>query len=278
MHKAPALTDGRISGMTQTKLLESRHDAARRRTRGDIRGALTAPPGRLTEEERQERHAWALAEYRSLATGMARRYVGRGEPFDDLHQVALMALIKAADRFDAERGVEFPTYACKVIAGELKRHFRDRTWTVRVPRPLQELHLQLKSARDTMTNQLGRAPTVAELAERLGVGEEQVLEAMEAGQAYRLASLDAPPRNDPRGERQNDVPTTDGGFAAVDRHDTVERLLERLPEEDQLLLRLYYLHGLSQSDIGARLGMSQVHVSRRLANIIGRARAMAVHP
>lgn len=266
--------------MTQTTSLESRRDAERRpRLAGEIRRALTASPGALTDADRRARHEWALMEYRSLATGMARRYVGRGEPFDDLHQVALMALIKAADRFDAERGVEFPTYACKVIAGELKRHFRDRTWMVRVPRPLQELHLLLKAARDSMTNQLGRAPTVAELADRLEVSEEHVLEAMEAGQAYRLASLDATPRGgDARGEqRSNDVPTTDGGFAAIDRHDTVERLLERLPEEDQLLLRLYYLHGLSQSDIGARLGMSQVHVSRRLANIIGRARAMAAH-
>src|SRR5438128_11445445 len=127
-----------------------------------------------------------------LAEYLARRFANRGEPLDDLVQVASVGLLKAVDRFDPERGLEFSTYATPTIVGELKRHFRDKGWAVRVPRRIQELHLRLGKVVSTLSQDLGRSPTIAEVAERAGASEEEVLEAMEAGRAYRFASLDAP--------------------------------------------------------------------------------------
>src|SRR5580698_8960709 len=127
-----------------------------------------------------------------LAEYLARRFDHRGEPLDDLVQVASLALIKAVERFDPDRGLEFSTFAVPTIVGELKRHFRDKSWAVRVPRRLQELHLRLTNAVPDLTHELGRSPTIDELAERLDVGADDVVEAMEAGRAYRSSSLDAP--------------------------------------------------------------------------------------
>src|SRR5438034_7175976 len=127
-----------------------------------------------------------------LAEYLARRFANRGEPLDDLVQVASVGLLKAVDRFDPERGLEFSTYATPTIVGELKRHFRDKGWAVRVPRRVQELHLRMGKVVSSLSQDLGRSPTIAEVAERAGASEEEVLEAMEAGRAYRFASLDAP--------------------------------------------------------------------------------------
>src|SRR5688500_11789970 len=144
-------------------------------------------------ETRDERLRAELIEaHLGLAEYLARRFSNRGEPLDDLVQVASMGLVKAVDRFEPERGLEFSTYATHTVVGELKRHFRDKGWAVRVPRRMQELHLRLANLVGTLNQDLGRAPTVAEIAQAAGVSEEEVLEALEAGQAYRFASLDAP--------------------------------------------------------------------------------------
>jgi RNA polymerase sigma-B factor len=219
-----------------------------------------------------------VVEYQGLARHLANLFAHRGQPGDDLNQVATMALLKAVDRFDPDRGVKFSTYAARVVTGELKRHFRDRAWAVRVPRSLQELYLASRRAADDLQAELGRDPTVAQVAARVGIGEEGVLEAMEAGFAYRIASLDAPrPGGDGRGWAE--PAGADDGFAAVEdrlaRHQRLTPLLSRLGEQDRRLTWLYYGEGLSQAEIGARLGMSQVAVSRRLARILGRLRALA---
>src|SRR5438132_12730303 len=139
-----------------------------------------------------------------LAEYLARRFANRGEPLDDLVQVASVGLLKAVDRFDPERGLEFSTYATPTIVGELKRHFRDKGWAVRVPRRIQELHLRLAPAVAALGQQLGRSPTIAEIARHAGASEEEVLEAIEAGNAYRTTSLDAPVRGDDSGQSLGD--------------------------------------------------------------------------
>src|SRR5579875_1689518 len=141
-----------------------------------------------------------VSSYLGLAEYLARRFADRGEPLDDLVQVASLGLVKAVDRFDPERGVEFSTYATHTIVGELKRHFRDKGWAIRAPRRMQELYLRLGKVVATLGQELGRSPTIAELAREVEVSEEEVLEALEAGQAYRFASLDAPGGGDSDGE------------------------------------------------------------------------------
>src|SRR6202789_1577407 len=141
-----------------------------------------------------------VAAHLGLAEYLARRFATRGEPLDDLVQVASLGLLKAVDRFDPERGVEFSTYATHTIVGEIKRHFRDKGWAVRAPRRMQELYLRLGKVVATLGQELGRSPTIAELASEVEVTEEEVLEALEAGQAYRFTSLDAPAGGDSDGE------------------------------------------------------------------------------
>jgi len=225
---------------------------------------------RTRDPELRER---LLLAHHSLALYFAQRFAHRGEPLEDLEQVASMALLKAVDRFDPTREIKFATYAARVVTGELKRHFRDRTWAMRVPRSLQELHLRVRNASELLRGDLGRSPTVAELATYVGESEERVLEAMEAGDAYRLTSLDAPaPGPD---DMQIQVGGDDPAMAAFEQRALLEPLLARLEERDQVIVRLYYVHNLSQADIGSRLGLSQVHVSRRLAKILDRLRTLA---
>ncbi|MHB1534541.1 MAG: SigB/SigF/SigG family RNA polymerase sigma factor [Acidimicrobiales bacterium] len=211
-----------------------------------------------------------------LAEYLARRFANRGEPLDDLIQVASLGLIKAVSRFDPARGVAFSTYATHTIVGELKRHFRDKGWAIRAPRRMQELYLQVGDVVSTLGQELGRSPTIAELAADIEVTEEEVLEALEAGQAYRFASLDAPPPGDTEGESlaartgQEDV-----RFDDADDRATLSPLLAVLPEREQLILRLRFFEGLTQSEIAARLGISQMHVSRLLARSVAELRAAA---
>lgn len=233
-------------------------------------GALHAAYHRTRDPKLREQ---LLLAHHSLAIYFAQRFAHRGEPIEDLEQVATMALLKAVDRFDPTRGIKFATYAARVVTGELKRHFRDRTWAMRVPRSLQELHLRVKNTSEFLRGDLGRSPTVEELATYIGVSEERVLEAMEAGDAYRLTSLDAPaPGSD---DHHIQVGGDDPAMAAFEQRALLEPLLARLDERDQVIVRLYYVHNLSQSDIGSRLGLSQVHVSRRLAKILERLRMLA---
>ncbi len=204
-----------------------------------------------------------------LARALAHRFLHRGEPADELEQVALLALVKASHRFDAGHNATFATYATVSIVGELKRHFRDKTWMLRVPRSTQELYLSVKEAREELGHQLGTPPTVAQIAVHLGVGEEAILEAIEAGGSYWAASLDV---RGPDGERTIDIPVTDRGLDQVlDRH-RLRVLLPRLNEREQLVLKRLYFDGYTQQRVANELGASQMQVSRLLARTIAKLR------
>jgi len=198
-----------------------------------------------------------------LAHQLARRFSNRGETHDDLVQVASLALVRAAERFDPDRGVMFSTFAAASIIGELKRHFRDRGWAVRAPRRLQEMVLEIGSATDRLGQQLGRAPTVPELAREIHAGEADVLEALEAGQSYRTASLDA---RDREGQTMAEsLGAEDSGFAGVENHSALAKAMATLSPRDRDIVRLRFVDGLTQTEIAVRLGVSQMQISRLLA-------------
>ena len=209
-----------------------------------------------------------------LAKYFARRFANRGEPDDDLVQVASLALVNAVDRFDPERGVEFSTFASSTIAGELKRHFRDRGWAVRAPRRIQELYLQLGELLNELTQTLGRSPTVHELAAAAGVSADDVLEALEAGQSYRLASLDAT-APDEDGSLIDRLGEEDSRFEQTDRRMALAPLLAMLPERERLIFHLRFFEGMTQKSIADEIGISQMHVSRLLARSMATLREAA---
>jgi len=213
-----------------------------------------------------------IAAYSPLARALAKRFDGRREPLDDLVQVAMLGLIKAVDRFEPERDVQFTTYATVTIVGELKRHFRDKGWAVHVPRRLQEWGLIVSQAAGELSQQLGRSPTVPEIAKHAGLDDESVLEAMEAMNAYSAKSLD--------------VPVDEGGVPAVelleDDDDALERsvgwamvapAIRALPSRERRILYLRFYHGKTQSEIASELGMSQMHVSRLLSKTLDHLRS-----
>ncbi len=211
-----------------------------------------------------------------LAEYLARRFANRGEPLDDLVQVASMGLVKAVDRFEPERGLEFSTYATHTVVGELKRHFRDKGWAVRVPRRMQELHLRLAGLVSGLNQDLGRSPTVAEIAQAAGVSEEEVLEALEAGNAYRFASIDAPaPGSDDGGSLASTLGAEDESMVDVEHRVSLSPLIAQLPERQQRILHYRFVEGLTQSEIAGRLGISQMHVSRLLARSLAELRRAA---
>jgi RNA polymerase sigma-B factor len=208
-----------------------------------------------------------------LVEYLARRFRNRGEWLDDLTQVATIGLIKSIDRFDLERGVEFSTYATPTIVGEIKRHFRDKGWAVRVPRRLQELKLALTKAIGDLAQRLGRAPTVAELAAHLQMSEEDVLEGLESANAYSTVSLDAPDSGD------EDAPAVaeslgmvDDALEGVEYRESLKPLLERLPPREKRILLLRFFGNMTQSQIATELGISQMHVSRLLAKTLAQLR------
>jgi RNA polymerase sigma-B factor len=204
-----------------------------------------------------------------LARALAHRFLHRGEPADELEQVAFLALVKASHRFDPGHDTTFATYATVSVLGELKRHFRDKTWMLRVPRSTQELYLSIKEAREDLGHQLGTPPTVAQIARHLEVSDEAILEAMEAGGSYWTASLDV---RGPDGERSIDIPVTDGALAqALDRQ-RLRVLLLRLDERERLILKRLYFDGYTQQRVADELGASQMQVSRLLARTMARLR------
>lgn len=213
-----------------------------------------------------------------LAEYLARRFANRGEALDDLVQVASLGLIKAVDRFDPERGVEFSTYATHTIVGELKRHFRDKGWAIRAPRRMQELYLRLGKVVATLGQELGRSPTIAELAAEVKVSEEEVLEALEAGQAYRSTSLDAPSGNEEGETLASRIGEEDPSLEDAESRATLSPLLAQLAPRERLILHLRFFEGLTQSEIATRLGISQMHVSRLLARSVAQLRAAAETP
>ena len=209
-----------------------------------------------------------------LVRRLASRYRGGREPLEDLVQVASLGLVKALDRFDPERGVAFTTYAAPTILGELRRHFRDRGWSVHVPRDLQERTAAVEKAAVDLPTKLGRAPTVAEIADRLQLTEEDVLEAMEAGGAHHAVSIDALQRMDdsegvPMVERLGD---NDPGYETVEYGAAIESVLTELSERDRTVLHLRFVEDLTQTQIAERIGVSQMHVSRILRSTLQRLR------
>ena len=226
----------------------------------------TPERGRL-RDELVEMHL-PLVEY------LARRFRNRGEPLDDLVQVATIGLIKSVDRFDLERGVEFSTYATPTIVGEIKRHFRDKGWAIRVPRRLQELKLSLTKATSELSQKLGRSPTVAELAGHLGMSEEEVLEGLESANAYSAVSLDAPDGGDDDSPAVADtLGAEDESLEGVEYRESLKPLLDQLPPREKRILLLRFFGNMTQSQIAADLGISQMHVSRLLARTLTQLRA-----
>ena len=212
-----------------------------------------------------------------LARQLARRYQRGGELLDDLNQVASLGLLKAIDRFDPERQTAFSSFAVPTILGELKRHFRDKGWSVRVPRDLQELAVRLEPVGDALARELGRAATPAEIAARTGATVEQVLEAREAAGAYRAVSLDRPRDDEDDSEGVGDfMGIDDPGFGHAEDAATVERLMTVLTDREREVLRLRFSEDLTQSEIGMRVGVSQMHVSRLIRQAVARLRDEAV--
>jgi RNA polymerase sigma-B factor len=219
-----------------------------------------SPVRRALRDELVQRHL-------PLVHFLARRFRDRGEALADLVQVATIGLIKAVDRFDPERGVEFTTFATPTVVGEIKRHFRDRAWAVRVPRRLQEQKAVASRATTELFQSLGRAPTVTELAARTGLTEEQVLESLETAQAYATVSLDAgtSPGSPDLGYDLGDV---DAALEKIEYRESLRPMLERLDQREKQILMLRFFAGMTQSEIAAEVGISQMHVSRLLTRTL----------
>jgi RNA polymerase sigma-B factor len=243
-------------------------------TKDEVRTLFTEYQAATKESVRLRLRERLVNQHIGLVEFLARRFRNRGEPVEDLIQVGTIGLLKAIERFDLDREVEFSTYATPTIVGELKRHFRDKGWAVRVPRRLQELHLELTKTVGNLAHDLGRSPTVAEIAETAGISEEEVLEGLEIAQAYNSTSLDAP------------IDSADGGstsfadqLGAEDEH--LENLeyraslapeMAKLPERERHIVYLRFFKGLTQSEIADRLGISQMHVSRLLSRTLATLR------
>jgi len=232
---------------------------------------VTARPGaggdsrELVERFRSWRHDGdrrvrdqLVVEHRSIAEACARRFADRGEPLEDLTQVALLGLVKSVERFDPEKGVPFAGFAVPTVMGELRRHFRDTTWAVHVPRRAKDLHVRLPKVVERLTAELGRSPTATELADDIGVSADDILDAIEAGSAYRTSSIDTP-----EGESAVGRVTPLGGGLGEDRL-LLHALMQTLPEREREIVWLRFFEDLSQAEIGERIGTSQVHVSRLL--------------
>ncbi len=216
-----------------------------------------------------------IEQYMSLVRSLARRYAYRGEQLDDLVQIGAIGLIKAIDRFDLERGVELTTYATPNIIGEIKRHFRDRGWAVRVPRGLQELNVQLSRLVETLTVQLARSPTIPELAKAAGVEEEEVLEALESGRAYSSLSLSSGGGSDEDGELDplESLGEIEHQYEVSEDRAVLAPGFRVLDERERTILHLRFFDGLTQSQIAQQVGISQMHVSRLIRRALEKIRA-----
>ncbi|TSD99452.1 SigB/SigF/SigG family RNA polymerase sigma factor [Skermania sp. ID1734] len=208
-----------------------------------------------------------------LAEHIARRFDGRGEAHDDLVQVARLGLVNAVDRFDVERGSDFVSFAVPTIMGEVRRHFRDTGWAVRVPRRMKELHLSLSKAIGEMSQRLGRSPTIAELSAELGVDPDDVAQGLAAGSAYQTVSVDTT-----YSSRSDELPLVetlgdyDAALDNVENHEALRPLLEALPERERTVVLLRFFGNLTQTQIAEKIGVSQMHVSRLLARTLAQLR------
>lgn len=221
------------------------------------------------EEQAREQ---VLVELMPLVRALASRYSGRGEPLEDLVQVGALGLIKAVERFDVDRGVEFSSYAVPTIVGEIRRHFRDKAWAMHVPRRLKELSVRLSRILDELTTDLGRSPTVAELADAAGVEEEDVIDALDSAQAYSTRSLQAPFDEDGDESLADRIGVEERGYDEVVDGSLVNAGLDALDERDRRIVELRFFEEMTQSQIAAELGISQMHVSRLLRRALGSMR------
>lgn len=239
------------------------------RASGGRRGPVPAPP-ELTPVEQQ-----LIKDHLGLARALARRFAHRGEALDDLEQVAMLALVKVARRFDDSVGASFSTYATTSILGELKRYFRDHSWMMRVPRRTQETYLAFKRASEALEQDLGRPASIPELSAYVGVSDEEILEAMEAGRSFWPASLDTAPSEDAPAPI-DELATDDEGFdLALDRH-RLQELLPALDKREQLIINLLFFEGRTQQSVAERIGVSQMQVSRLLHRILANLRRQLV--
>ena len=284
----PARTEARARGRATGETM-SEHE---RNAEDGVAGANSTPAPRHDPHDRSGARALFI-ELRALKDGspeyaelrnrlvrmhlplvehLARRFRNRGEPLDDLTQVATIGLIKSVDRFDPDRGVEFSTYATPTVVGEIKRHFRDKGWAVRVPRRLQELRLALTTATAELSQRHGRSPTVHELAEKLGISEEEVLEGLESANAYSTLSLDVPDTDDESPAVADTLGAYDEALEGVEYRESLKPLLEDLPPREKRILLLRFFGNMTQSQIAQEVGISQMHVSRLLARTLAQLR------
>lgn len=234
--------------------------------RDEVRDLFREYQETTDEKERSSLREHLVEQFIGLVEFLARRFRNRGEPVEDLIQVGTIGLLKAIERFDLDREVEFSTYATPTIVGELKRHFRDKGWAVRVPRRLQELHLELTKIVGQLGHDLGRSPTVAEIAEAANTTEEEVLEGLEIAQAYNFTSLDAPIDSEGGDSVSfaDQLGTEDEHLENLEYRASLAPEMAKLPERERRILYLRFFKGLTQSEIADRLGISQMHVSRLL--------------
>lgn len=235
-------------------------------TKDEVRSLFTAYKKASSEADRDAYRARLVDQHIGLVEFLARRFRNRGEPLEDLVQVGTIGLLKAIERFDLDREVEFSTYATPTIVGELKRHFRDKGWAVRVPRRLQELHLEITKVVSFLGQEIGRSPTVAEIAEAASLSEEEVLEGLEIAQAYNFTSLDAPIDSDEGGSTSfaDQLGAEDEHLENLEYRASLAPEMAKLPQREQEILYLRFFKGQTQSEIAAKLGISQMHVSRLL--------------
>jgi RNA polymerase sigma-B factor len=208
-----------------------------------------------------------------LVRALARRYAGRGESLEDIEQVGAIGLIKAIDRYELSREVALTTYATPNVVGEIKRHFRDKGWAIRIPRGLQELNAKMSSTIERLTAKLGHSPSIAEIADELQTTPEQVLEAMEAGSAYAPVSLSAGPSGEGELDPMETIGTEDLNFERSEQRASLEPALELLPDREREILRMRFEDGLTQTQIAEQVGVSQMHVSRLIRKSLARMRA-----
>ena len=242
--------------------------------KAEVRRLFVAYQAAENDDERLRHRERLVTQYIGLVEFLARRFRNRGEPIEDLVQVGTIGLLKAIDRFDLDREVEFSTYATPTVVGELKRHFRDKGWAVRVPRRLQELHLELTKVVGRLGQELGRSPTVAEIAKAAGATEEQVLEGLEIAQAYNFTSLDAPIDSEDAGSSSfaDHLGSEDEHLEHLEYRASLAPEMAKLPDRERHILYLRFFKGLTQSEIADHLGISQMHVSRLLNRTLMRLR------
>ena len=235
---------------------------------GNVQALLVAYHRDGDEQAREQ----VLVELMPLVRALASRYAGRGEALEDLVQVGSIGLIKAVDRFDVDRGVDISSYAVPTIVGEIRRHFRDKAWAMHVPRRLKELSVRLSRVLDDLTTELGRSPTIAELAAAVGEEEEDVIDALDSTNAYSTRSLQAPFEDGGDDYLADKLGTEDVGFGEVEDGALVEAGLAALDERERQIVKLRFFEEMTQSQIAAEIGISQMHVSRLLRRALATMR------